>query len=97
MRATLPLAQPGATRYIAQRAEAGKHWIPACAGTTSKRMVCCAAFRNRRSLTVVSGRQPPDLGAEAAQFFLDVLVAAVDVIDAIDDGFAIGHQPRQHQ
>ena len=33
-----------------------------------------------------------DLGSDAAQLFFDVLVAAIDVVDAIDDGLAICDQ-----
>jgi hypothetical protein len=31
-----------------------------------------------------------DLGADAAEFFFEVLVAAVEVVDAVEDGFAVG-------
>jgi hypothetical protein len=40
------------------------------------------------------GQDFPDaanLGADAAQFLFDIFVAAVDVIDAVDNGFAIGN------
>ena len=33
-----------------------------------------------------------DLGADGAEFFFDVFVAAIDVVDAVDDGFAIGDE-----
>ena len=33
-----------------------------------------------------------DLGADSLQLLLDVLVATVDVIDAVDDGLAVGDQ-----
>ncbi len=33
-----------------------------------------------------------DFRADAAQFFFNVFVAAVDVVDAVDDGFAVGHE-----
>ena len=33
-----------------------------------------------------------DLGADGAELFFDVLVAAVDVVDAVDDGLAIGDE-----
>src|SRR5690348_6034027 len=42
-------------------------------------------------------RQPPNLRAQSAEFFLDVLVAAVDVVDAVDDGVAFGDEAGQHQ
>ena len=35
-----------------------------------------------------------DLGADGAEFFFDVFVAAIDVVDAVDDGLAIGDQGR---
>jgi hypothetical protein len=34
----------------------------------------------------------PDFGAYCLQFFFDVLVATVQVIDAVDDGFAVSDQ-----
>jgi hypothetical protein len=33
-----------------------------------------------------------DLGAHAAEFLLNLLIAAIDVIDAIKDGFAVGDE-----
>jgi len=33
-----------------------------------------------------------DFGAHGLQLLLDILVAAVDVIHAVDDGFAVSHQ-----
>jgi len=32
------------------------------------------------------------LGSDAAQFFFDALVASVDVVDAVDDGFVLGDE-----
>ena len=32
-----------------------------------------------------------DLGAYVLEFFYDLFVAAVDVVDAFDDGFALGY------
>jgi hypothetical protein len=31
-----------------------------------------------------------DLGANSFQFFFDLFVASVDVVDAVDDGLAVG-------
>jgi hypothetical protein len=31
-----------------------------------------------------------DLGTYAAEFFFEVLVAAIEVVDAVEDGFAVG-------
>ena len=39
----------------------------------------------------------PDLRPHSAQFFFNVLIAAVNVIDAVNDGFALGHQRSQDQ
>jgi hypothetical protein len=33
-----------------------------------------------------------DLSADSTQLFFDVLVAAVHVVDAIKNGFAVGHK-----
>ncbi len=33
-----------------------------------------------------------DLGTDAAEFFFDALIAAVDVVDAVEDGFSIRDQ-----
>ena len=38
-----------------------------------------------------------NLGADAAQLFFDALVAAVHVIDAVENGFAIGDEGRQDE
>src|SRR3546814_5003542 len=40
---------------------------------------------------------PADPRPQARQLRLDVLVAAVQVVDAVDGGLARCHQPRQHQ
>src|SRR6266852_6026234 len=39
----------------------------------------------------------PDFGAHGFQLFFDVLVAAVQVIDAVDDGLAIGDERCEHE
>ena len=44
-----------------------------------------------------SARQPANIGAELAELLLDVFVAAVDVIDAIDNGLTLRHQAGEHQ
>ena len=33
-----------------------------------------------------------DLRSDTTQFFFNLLVSAIDVIDAVEDGFAIGDQ-----
>src|ERR1700757_5138543 len=38
-----------------------------------------------------------DFCANAFQLLLDMFVAAVDVVDAVDDGLAVGDQGGQHQ
>src|ERR1019366_9518752 len=38
-----------------------------------------------------------DFGAHSFQFFFDVLVAAVQVIDAVDDGLAVRDQGGEHE
>ena len=38
-----------------------------------------------------------NLCADAAKFFFDALIAAIDVIHAVDDCFALGDQSCQHQ
>ena len=40
---------------------------------------------------------PADAGAGGGQLRLDFLIAAIDVIDAVDDGFAVGGEAGQHQ
>src|SRR2546428_14017244 len=53
-----------------------------------------AAYRNctRNSL-----RDAFDFRGELPEFLVDALVAAVDVIDAVDLGFAIGREAGKHQ
>src|ERR1035441_6065736 len=38
-----------------------------------------------------------DLGAYGAEFFFEVLVAAVEVVDAVEDGLAVGDQGGEHE
>src|SRR5690348_662007 len=38
-----------------------------------------------------------DLCAYAAEFFFEVLVAAVEVVDAVEDGLAVGYESREDQ
>ena len=38
-----------------------------------------------------------NLGAYAFEFFFDIFVAAIDVVDPVNDGLAIGNQGGQHQ
>ena len=40
---------------------------------------------------------PFDLCAQLHEFFFYALVAAIDVINAVDQGFALRDQTRQHQ
>jgi hypothetical protein len=42
-------------------------------------------------------RLPFDLGAHAGELFFQPLEAAIEMIDAVDDGFAFGGEPRQHE
>ena len=39
----------------------------------------------------------PDLRAQPLQLFLNVLVATIDVVDAIDDGLPVSDQGGEHQ
>src|SRR5207249_7155860 len=48
--------------------------------------------RRRRRTLRQDLANAPDLGAYAAQLFLNVLVAAIDVIDAVDNRFAVCNQ-----
>src|SRR5437764_11288630 len=38
-----------------------------------------------------------DLGADAAEFFFEVLVAAIEVIDAVENGFSVGDEGGEYQ
>ena len=46
---------------------------------------------------VVGAGHAADVRAELAQLFLDVLVAAIDVVDALDVGRALRHETREHE
>jgi len=37
------------------------------------------------------------VGPDGTEFFYDVLVAAIDVIDPVDEGFAVGYQAGQDE
>jgi len=39
----------------------------------------------------------PNLGTNAFQLLFDIFVTAIDVVYAVNDGFAIGHQRGQHE
>src|SRR5260370_2207198 len=39
----------------------------------------------------------PDLRANATNFFFSTLIAAINVVDAIENGFAIGDKSGNHQ
>ena len=41
--------------------------------------------------------QPPHAGAERTELLLKMLVAAVEMVDALDHGFALGHQSGDDQ
>ncbi len=47
--------------------------------------------------TRVSGLHPLDVRTELAQFFVEMFVAAIDMINAAHLGNSIGLQSRQHQ
>ena len=47
--------------------------------------------------TRVSRRQAPYLRAQRAELFLDVFVAAIDMVNAIDRGVALGDESGQYQ
>src|SRR5579871_2471493 len=48
-------------------------------------------------LTPTSLTRPADTGSGARQFHFDLLIAPIDVIDAIDDGFTVRGEAREHQ
>src|SRR5579859_2700734 len=50
-----------------------------------------------RFVPIKSVRYTPDLRPELRQLLLDGLVTAIDVIDALDVGAPLGHQPGEHQ
>src|SRR4051812_35470517 len=61
-------------------------------GSVSSRMRPFARASVTVSAAMNSG-YASDAGAQLAQALLDVLVAAVQVVDAIDDRLALGHEP----
>ena len=64
------------------------------AGTACRTLLgsdCCwGAFRNEPS-------NAPDLSTHSSKFFFDALVAAINVIDAVDDGFAGSDETGKNQ
>ena len=42
-------------------------------------------------------RHPVDIGAALQQFFLDTVVASVDMINPVNHGLLAGHEPRKDQ
>src|SRR6516165_12688105 len=63
-----------------------------CAGHVSRRM-CMAPVR----VSAVSVRNAPDLGSELRELLLDGLVTAIDVVDALDLGAALGDEAGEYQ
>jgi hypothetical protein len=55
-----------------------------------------AATRARKKIVLCYFRTL-DVCAEFAQFFIEMFVAAVDVIDAADFGYSVGFQACEHQ
>ena len=51
----------------------------------------------RRLGWLLSGVEAFDVGADGAEFFYDVFVAAIDVVNAVDDGFAVGDQASEDE
>ena len=51
----------------------------------------------RPELVLARPSLPPDLGTQPLQLLLDALVAAIDVVDALDVGRAFRDQAGQHQ
>ena len=41
-----------------------------------------------------SAGEPLDVGAAAGELFLEPLEAAIEMIDAVDHGLAVGHEAR---
>ena len=60
---------------------------PAALGWTAETAVPTLAVQTLREHVAYAF----DLGAYGFQFFFDLLIAPVDVVDAIDDGFAVGY------
>ena len=52
-------------------------------------------WAQRRACSPVGN--PFDVGTDGRELFFEPLIAAVEVIDAADDGFALGGQTRQDQ
>src|SRR5690606_11097341 len=50
---------------------------------------------SRDRFSAATSGHPPDPRAEPGELALDVLVAAVEVVDAVDGGLAVGHQDRK--
>ena len=42
-------------------------------------------------------RDPADIGAALREFFLDTVIASVDMINPVDHGLFAGHEPRKDQ
>src|SRR5262249_5819211 len=50
-----------------------------------------------RASVIMGSGYPRDARAQEAQPALDVLVAAIEVVDAVDHGFPIGHEAGDHE
>ena len=66
-------------------------------GRFPRRMKCSGAGRRDGCLLGQDLADAANLGAYAFEFFFDVFVAAIDMVDAINDGLAFGNESRQNQ
>ena len=85
---------PAAPMYCSQPTTA-RAMTPVRAGPCAGSKTACVLALVSRSCR--GSGNTTDLGAQRTEFFLDVLVAAIEMVDAVDDGVALGDQARQDQ
>src|SRR5205085_11177282 len=91
----------GRLQRPAERAIRCLPWLPPAAAPRLKSRGCICEPRivaNLAKNCLGAGRvDARDLRADAAESLHDSFVAAIDMVNAVNDGFAAGHQPREHQ
>src|SRR5579883_3677899 len=68
------------------------------ASWSTAEMTARSSSSSARSLSAsVIAREPFDLGAARRQLLLEMLIAAIEVIDPVDDRLALGGEPGEHE
>src|SRR6185295_13987839 len=68
-----------------------------CSRLERTTMSSLSSQRSLRRSPISAVAHALDLGAAGGELLLEIFVAAVEVVDAVDEGLTLGRQRRQHQ